>query len=63
MLVALPASFDSLAGFITQRDKVILLLGFTNAFRRSELSALNIEDLTFLEVGLSTDLYKAKSTS
>lgn len=34
------------------RDRALLLLGFTGAFRRAELSALNIEDLTFDEEGL-----------
>ena len=29
------------------RDRVVLLLGFTGAFRRSELAALNVEDLAF----------------
>ncbi|WP_324680737.1 tyrosine-type recombinase/integrase [Hymenobacter sp. GOD-10R] len=44
-----------------QRDKVILLLGFSGAFRRSELSALNIEDLSFAEEGLLVDLKKSKT--
>jgi site-specific recombinase XerD len=44
-----------------QRDKVILLLGFSGAFRRSELAALNIEDLSFAEEGLLIDLKKSKT--
>lgn len=32
--------------------RALLLLGFTGAFRRVELSALNLEDLTFDEEGL-----------
>jgi site-specific recombinase XerD len=44
-----------------QRDKVILLLGFSGAFRRSELAALNIEDLSFSEEGLIVDLKKSKT--
>ncbi len=34
------------------RNRALLLLGFTGAFRRSELAALNVEDLTFDEEGL-----------
>lgn len=43
------------------RDRVILLLGFTGAFRRSELSALNIEDLSFSEEGLIVNLARSKT--
>jgi site-specific recombinase XerD len=43
------------------RDRVILLLGFTGAFRRSELVALDIEDLTFSEEGLLINVAKSKT--
>ena len=43
------------------RDKAILLLGFTGAFRRSELVALNVNDLTFTEEGLIISLAKSKT--
>jgi site-specific recombinase XerD len=43
------------------RDRVILLLGFTGAFRRSELCALNVEDLSFSEEGLIVNLAKSKT--
>lgn len=43
------------------RDKVVLLLGFTGAFRRSELCALNLEDLSFSEEGLIINLAKSKT--
>ena len=43
------------------RDRVILLLGFTGAFRRSELAALNIEDFSFSEEGLIVNLAKSKT--
>ncbi|WP_277235346.1 site-specific integrase [Hymenobacter sp. YC55] len=49
---------QTLAG---KRDKVILLLGFSGAFRRSELAALNLEDLSFSEEGLLVDLKKSKT--
>ena len=43
------------------RDKALLLLGFTGAFRRSELVALNVDDLTFTEEGLIVSLAKSKT--
>ncbi len=43
------------------RDKVLLLLGFTGAFRRSELVSLNIEDLQFDENGLLIELQRSKT--
>lgn len=43
------------------RDKALLLLGFTGAFRRSELVALNIEDLQFTEEGLIVSMQKSKT--
>jgi len=49
---------DTLAG---QRDRVLLLLGFTGAFRRSELAALNLEDLAFSEEGLVIQISKSKT--
>ena len=44
-----------------KRDKVILLLGFSGAFRRSEMAALDLEDLRFSEEGLIVDLKKSKT--
>ena len=43
------------------RNKSLLLLGFTGAFRRSELVSLNIEDLDFTEEGLVVSLKKSKT--
>jgi site-specific recombinase XerD len=43
------------------RNRALLLLGFTGAFRRSELEALNIEDFTFDEEGLVVSLDKSKT--
>lgn len=43
------------------RDRVILLLGFTGAFRRSELAAQNFEDLSFSEERLIVNLAKSKT--
>jgi site-specific recombinase XerD len=43
------------------RNKALLLLGFTGAFRRSELVALNVEDLSFTDDGLIVSLKKSKT--
>ena len=43
------------------RDKAILLLGFTGAFRRSEIVALNIENLTFTDEGVIVSMGKSKT--
>lgn len=43
------------------RDKAILLLGFTGAFRRSEIVNLNIEDLSFTDDGLIVSMGKSKT--
>lgn len=43
------------------RDKALLLLGFTGAFRRGELVSLNIEDLSFDDSGLLVELRQSKT--
>lgn len=43
------------------RNRAMLLLGFTGAFRRSELEALNIDDLHFDEDGLVVTLGQSKT--
>ncbi|SNR94096.1 MULTISPECIES: tyrosine-type recombinase/integrase [Hymenobacter] len=43
------------------RNRALLLLGFTGAFRRSELEALNIEDLAFDDEGLIISLQQSKT--
>ena len=45
----------------TKRDKALLLLGFTGAFRRSEIVALNIEDLSFTDEGVVVSMGKSKT--
>ena len=47
--------------FGPMRDKIVLLLGFTGAFRRSELVALNVEQLTFSEDGVVITYYGSKT--
>lgn len=41
------------AGLLGMRDKAMLLVGFAGAFRRSELVALEVEDLTFSDDGMA----------
>jgi site-specific recombinase XerD len=43
------------------RDRALLLLSFAGAFRRSELVALNLEDLEFCEHGLRVTIRKSKT--
>ena len=43
------------------RDKAVLLLGFTGAFRRGELAALNVGDLIFDEEGILIDVRRSKT--
>jgi site-specific recombinase XerD len=43
------------------RDRAIVLLGFGGAFRRSELVALDIEDLEFCESGLRVRIRRSKT--
>lgn len=49
---------DNLQGI---RDKAILLIGYAGAFRRSELAALNVEDLEFSIEGVKVTLRKSKN--
>jgi integrase len=43
------------------RDKAILLVGFSGAFRRSELVALTVEDITWRDVGIILRVKKSKT--
>ena len=49
---------DSLIGI---RDRAILLLGFAGAFRRSELVALQVEDIDMEESGMAVMIRKSKT--
>lgn len=55
MLKRLP---DTLAG---KRDRALLLLGFAAALRRSEIVALNVEDLEFNDDGVIVHLRRSKT--
>ena len=43
------------------RDRALLLIGFAGAFRRSELVALNVDDITDVDEGLHIDVLRSKS--
>lgn len=61
-LKELRKALDSLPATPTGlRSKVILLLGFTGAFRRSELAQLNVENLLIDEAGLVIRLDRSKT--
>jgi integrase len=49
---------DTLRG---RRDRALLLVGFTGAFRRSELVALNVEDIAFEQEGLVLTIRRSKT--
>jgi integrase len=49
---------DTLLG---KRDAVLLLLGFTGALRRSELVALNFDDVAFVPEGLTLTVRRSKT--
>jgi len=49
---------DTLGGL---RDRALLLLGFAGAFRRSELVALNIEDIGYSPEGLVITIRRSKT--
>jgi len=55
MVEALP---ENLAG---RRDRALLLLGFAGGFRRSELAALDVEDVLPTEDGLVVKLRRSKT--
>lgn len=43
------------------RDQALILLGFFGAFRRSELVALDLEDLTFTDEGVTVSIRRSKT--
>jgi integrase len=55
MVAALPP------GLLGLRDRALLTLGFAGAFRRSELVALDVADLVFVEEGMEVTLRKSKT--
>lgn len=44
-----------------RRDRAILLLGFAGALRRSELAAIDVDDLTWSRVGLKVAIRRSKT--
>jgi integrase len=56
------AMLDQLGGGSKEiRDKAMLLLGFSTAMRRSELVALNVEDIEFVPKGFMVTIRKSKT--
>ncbi len=50
-----------LTGLIGLRDKALLLIGFAGAFRRSELVAIQMEDIRFVPEGLVIRVRRSKT--
>jgi len=48
-------------GLIGVRDRAVLLMGFAGAFRRSELVALDVEDLQFGDDGAKVTIRRSKT--
>jgi site-specific recombinase XerD len=48
-------------GIIGARDRALILLGFSGAFRRSELVSFDVEDCSFGRDGLTVTLRKSKT--
>lgn len=48
-------------GLRASRDRAILLVGWSGALRRSEVAALQVEDLTFLDKGISVLIRRSKT--
>ena len=44
-----------------QRDRSIILIGFSGGFRRNEIVALDFEDLDFVSEGLKIDIKRSKT--
>lgn len=55
------AMVKGLSGIKGVRDKALLLTGFAGAFRRSELVALQVEDLQFVKEGAVIHLRRGKT--
>jgi site-specific recombinase XerD len=55
MVARLPATL------LGARDRALLLVGFSGAFRRSELVALNVDDVAFTRDGLAVNIRRSKT--
>ena len=64
LMETLPLLADMLSGndLVTLRDKALLFLGFAGAFRRSELVAIQVSDLTFSTQGLVVFVPQSKGS-
>ncbi len=62
LMETLPLLADMLTGddLVTLRDKALLFLGFAGAFRRSELVAVQREDITFTPQGMVVFIPQSK---
>lgn len=56
-----PLPLEAAAGLLAVQDRAVLLFGLATAFRRSELAALNIDDLRYVDEGIIVDLRRSKT--
>lgn len=47
--------------FLGRRDKALVLVGWSGALRRSELVALNLEDIDFVDQGMTLQITRSKT--
>jgi len=59
--VAVMLSHIDIASMQGKRDRALLALGFAGAFRRSELVALQFEDVTFTNDGMDVTIRRSKT--
>lgn len=52
---------EELPSFLGMRNQALILLGWCGAFRRSELCAMNIEDLERIDTGLIVTIRRSKT--
>ena len=57
----LPEELRAAVADASLRDRALLLIGFSGGFRRSELVALDIEDLAFAAAGLTITVVRSKT--
>ena len=53
--------FEGTVSLTQMRDRALMMLGFSCALRRSEVVALNVEDVSLVEAGLTVRLRRSKN--
>lgn len=61
MMKAIPVDHDESRSIIGIRDRALILLGFSGAFRRSEITALTMDDIAFTRDGIIALVRRSKT--